>query len=180
VFVAFKNFTINIRNNALENWLSASYLEDSLHLHWSHNYNYNTFINMSSKTLFGLFNDNSHKTKTSNGSADNDSFETGRRRMSVSRSGRFKEHKRRGLVTENTFTGLPSDIQTSTGPNCSEDQPVSVEKNSEVTIAHISLYSASELQNQHQGNVNDATTSVSQMEETPRIITAIGKRETLV
>jgi hypothetical protein len=135
---------------------------------------------MSSKRLFGLFNDNSHKTKTSNGNADNDSFETGRRRMSVSRSGRFKEHKRRGLVTENTFTGLPSDIQTSTGPNCSEEQPVSVEKNNEVTIAHISLYSASELQNQHQANVNDATTSISQKEETSRIITAIGKRENLV
>jgi hypothetical protein len=130
---------------------------------------------MSSKRLFGLFNDSSHKTKTSNGSADSDSFETGRRRMSVSRSGRFKEHKRRGLITENTFTGLPSDIQTSIGPNCSQDQPVSVEKNNEVTAAHISLYSAPELQNQHQENVNDATTTVSQNEETAR-----GKRETLI
>jgi hypothetical protein len=137
---------------------------------------------MSSKRFFGLFNDNSHKTKTSNGNADNysESFETGRRRMSISRSGRFKEHKRRGLVTENTFTGLPSDIETHTGPNCAQDQPVSVEKNNEVTTAHISLYSSPELQNQHRENVNDAIVSISQKEETARIITARGKRETLV
>lgn len=123
---------------------------------------------MSSKRFFGLFKDNSHKTKTTNGGADNDSFETGRRRMSISRSGRFKEHKRRGLVTENTFTGLPSDIQISIGPNCAKDQPVSVEENNEMTTAHISLHSASELQNQHQQSVNDATESISHKEEAQR------------
>lgn len=123
---------------------------------------------MSSKRFFGLFNDNSHKTKTSNGGADNDSLQTGRRRMSISRSGRFKEHKRRGLVTENTFTGLPSDSQISIGPNCAQDQPVSVEKNNEMTTAHISLHSTSELQNRHQENVNDAAESISQKEETQR------------
>jgi hypothetical protein len=135
---------------------------------------------MSSKRFFGLFKDISHNTKTSKENVDDDSFETGRRRMSISRSGRFKEHKRRGLVTENTFTGLPSDIQISTGPNCAKDQPVSVEKNNEMTTAQISLYSAPELHYQHQEKVNDATESISQKEETPKIITTRGKRETLV
>lgn len=173
VLVAFKIVTLNSTNNALENWLSASCFEGSLKLRWCHNCN--EFINMSSKRFFGLFKDNSHRTKTSDGGSDNDSFETGRRRMSISRSGRFKEHKRRGLVTENTFNGLPSDIQISIGPNCAQDQPVSVEKNNEMTTSHISLHSAPELQNQHQEKVKDATESISRKEETPKIITARDK-----
>jgi hypothetical protein len=138
---------------------------------------------MSSKRFFGLFSDNSHKTKISNSSADNysDSFETGRRRMSISRSGRFKEHKHRGLITENTFTGLPSDSQTNIRSNCAQDPPVSEEKNSEVKVAHISAYSAPELQNEQQENVNDSTVAFSQKKEaTARAIAASSKQDTSV
>jgi flagellar basal body rod protein FlgG len=146
---------------------------------------------MSSKRFFGLFSENSHKTKNSNSNTDNysDSFETGRRRMSISRSGRFKEHKHRGLITEKTFTGLPNDSQTSIRSNCAQDPPVSEEKNSEVTeeknsevtVAHISVYSAPELQNEQWESANDATAAFNQKkEEAVRVIAASSKQDTSV
>jgi hypothetical protein len=137
---------------------------------------------MSSKRFFNLFSENSNKTKTSSNSTDKygDSFETGRRKMSISRSGRFKEHKRRGLITESTFTGLPSDSQASMGPNCNQEQPVSVERNSDMTVTQISVCSAPEIQNEQQESVNDATVAFSEnKEEATRIMVAKGKKETL-
>jgi uncharacterized alpha-E superfamily protein len=136
---------------------------------------------MSSKRFFGLFSENSHKNKTANSNADNygDSFPTDRRRMSISHSGRFKERKRRGPITENIFTGLASNSETSVRSNCAQDQPVSVHKSSEVTVAHESAHSAPELQNEQWENVNDATAAFRQKkEEDARIIAASGKQDT--
>lgn len=81
--------------------------------------------------------------------------------MSISRSGRFKEQKHRRVITEKTFTGLQSDGQTSSV----QDPSVSEEKSSEVTLAHMSVCSAPELQNDQWENLNDATVAFQQKEK---------------
>ncbi|PSN53014.1 hypothetical protein C0J52_01163 [Blattella germanica] len=100
--------------------------------------------------------------------------EPSRRRLSISRSGRFKEQKRRGVITESTFSGANGDEPNSKERTSSNGNHNEVSKASEVR-------SGQAFGNEQWESVNEATVSYTQKKEAAaKAVASKGRKETSI
>ena len=117
------------------------------------------------------------KSKHGNNASDNQNVaneSTGKRRMSISRSGRFKEQKHRSKITENTFSQLQNDNKQP------KDQPESNGKENTVSGTGDKSFST-DFENEQWESVNKPAVSYMEKKEAALKATASkGKKETSI
>ena len=125
------------------------------------------------RRFFNFFTDSSQKSKLATNTSENQNIpddSTSKRRMSISRSGRFREQKHRSAITENTFS------QSQHDDTCSKDQSGSVGKEN-TAVSDVGR----ELENEQWESVNNTTVKYMEKKEAAsRVIASQGRKETSI